>query len=198
MFASVSPSSRFLIIGCLLAAVVCFSQFGYIHAKALLAQWLIAQSWESTLAGESVSPWPWADTLPVARLLINNDEHYVLSGAHGTALAFGPGHVDGSALPGESGDSMIAGHRDTHFTGLRDVEWDDVIRVETPQGSSSFRVTDISIVDTREQSHHHLRTEGQPGLVLVTCYPFDAAPRGPLRLVVRADLETDPALIASK
>ena len=41
---------------------------GYIHAKALLAQHLIAKAWAETLTGSrAVRPWPRAASLPVAR-----------------------------------------------------------------------------------------------------------------------------------
>ena len=178
-----------LFFACVLAAGICFTQSGYIHAKALLAQWLIASSWQSVLAGHPRPPWPWADSRPVARITYQGESQFVLSGAHGTALAFGPGHVDGSVMPGEQGDAMIAGHRDTHFSGLQHVQHGELIEAETPRGHYRFRVNEIRIVDTRVETHYNLRREGIPSLVLVTCYPFDAASRGPLRLVVGAILE---------
>jgi sortase A len=81
-------------------------QFGaaaYIHAKALLAQALLARAWDRTLAGErAVRPWPWADMHPIARLRApaHGRDLIVLDGASGQALAFGPAHIVGTALPG--------------------------------------------------------------------------------------------------
>src|SRR4051812_40905646 len=99
-----------------------FSQGLYIHAKALLAQLLMHRAWQRALAGEPrAKPWPWADTWPVARLTIAGQgvDVFVLAGANGRALAFGPGHVFGTPLPGEPGNSVIGGHRDTHLAFLR-------------------------------------------------------------------------------
>src|SRR3989441_91271 len=86
----------------------------WIQAKAWLAQSLIAHAWARTLSGErQAKPWPWADTWPVARLTVPRlgIERYVLAGADGAAMAFGPGHVSGTPLPGEAGNSVIGGHQ---------------------------------------------------------------------------------------
>ena len=69
-------------------------QAGYIAAKAELAQYLMQRSWQQTLAGaRAVKPWPWADTWPVARLTAADVDLFVLAGADGRALAFGPGQI---------------------------------------------------------------------------------------------------------
>ena len=155
----------------------------YIQLKAELAQHLIAQSW----AGSQHKPWPWADTWPVARLRYQDTDTYVLSGAHGSALAFGPGHVDGTALPGRPGTSVVAGHRDTHFRFLEGVSKDDELMFQTTDGEwHNYRVTEVDIVDTRQAEQLALSKDGRK-LVLVTCYPFDAInPGGPWRFVVTA------------
>ena len=107
----------------LVSSLLClgFWQFGqgaYIPAKAWVAQELMQRAWAKSSDGaERPPPWPWADTWPVARLLAKGGdiELIVLSGGTGRTLAFGPGHLDISALPGQIGNSIIAGHRDTHF-----------------------------------------------------------------------------------
>jgi sortase A len=111
----------------------------------------------------------------------------VLEGASGRNLAFGPAHDPASAMPGEPGNSVIEGHRDTHFAVLRGIKTGDTLRVETlTRRDVDFVVTDIRVVDSR-RARIALGAE-QPRLTLVTCYPFDApVPGGPLRLVVTAD-----------
>ena len=43
-----------------------FTSAGYIHAKAFVAQRLIASSWKEALAtGRAQRPWPWADMRPI-------------------------------------------------------------------------------------------------------------------------------------
>ncbi len=93
-------------------------QGAYIPAKAWLAQELMQRAWLRVSAGEDrAAPWPWADTWPVARLSAKSHDVdlIVLAGGSGRTLAFGPGHLGASALPGEVGNMIIAGHRDTHF-----------------------------------------------------------------------------------
>ena len=54
-----------------------------------------------------------------------------LAGVSGRTLAFGPGHVDGTPLPGDPGNSVLSGHRDTHFAFLRELRSGDILLVST-------------------------------------------------------------------
>ena len=176
--------------GCLLAAsLVCYLQGGWIYAKAWLAQELLAQAWESTLSSrEAQRPWPWADTYPVARLRIPRlaKEVLVLAGSHGRTLAFGPGLVAGSAEPGTLGNTVVGGHRDTHFAFLRHLRLGERIDLETAEGVTvDYRVTELVVVDREMTSV--LNDSGDRRLTLITCYPFDTVvPGGRLRYVVIA------------
>jgi sortase A len=160
---------------------------GWIHAKARLAQFLLERAWQQTIAGgRRVRPWPWADTWPVARLVIpgRDTSLIVLAGSSGRTLAFGPGHTQGSAPPGAAGTAIVSGHRDTHFAVLRDLRLGDELLVERPDGEVvRYRVEDLQIADSRSAK---LRAETSDRvLLLVTCWPFDAlVPGGPLRYVV--------------
>lgn len=180
-----------LALGLLAVGLACLGQAGWIHAKAVLAQVLVDHAFERALQGiPNARPWPWADTHPVARLRIMGTGRalVVLSGASGRNLAFGPAHDAASVLPGESGNSLIAGHRDTHFRGLETMQPGDRIEVERADGRRlEFIVTAREIVDSRRT---RIALDGDtPRLILATCYPFDAVdPGGPLRLVVTAEL----------
>jgi sortase A len=164
-------------------------QGAYIPAKALLAQELMQRAWIRVTAGEDrATPWPWADTWPIARLTVKSRDVdlIVLAGGSGRTLAFGPGHLGASALPGDVGNSVIAGHRDTHFAFLRDLEPGELIGVESFAGVRHlYKVTGADIVDSRTGS---LQLDTNLSvLTLVTCYPFDALETGgPLRYVVTA------------
>jgi sortase A len=170
----------------------------WIPVKAEIAQLLLARAWARTQAGEAqVKPWPWADTWPVAKLTGDRWKRdlYVLADGTGRSLAFGPGHVVGTAMPGEPGLSIIGGHRDTHFSALRDARRGDTVELETIDGRTHrFRIEDTAIVDATDA---RMVLEGEtPRLALVTCYPFDAiVPGGSLRYVVSA-VET-PATAAA-
>ena len=164
-------------------------QGAYIPAKAWLAQELMQSAWLRMTAGsDRAAPWPWADTWPVARLRApaHDVDLIVLSGGSGRTLAFAPGHLGASAVPGAAGNAIIAGHRDTHFAFLRDVTIGERVSLETPDGRAhAYEVIGADIVDSRKAGLA-LDTDGS-FLSLVTCYPFDALDAGgPLRYVVTA------------
>jgi len=173
----------------LIIALGFISDGSYIYAKAQLAQYLIKDAWAQTLSGKKqVRPWSWADTWPVARLKIpgKNIQLFVLSGANGASLPFGPGHVSGTAFPGEPGSSIIAGHRDTHFEFMQKLKPGEKIQIQTRQGDIIwYEITKMDIADSRKQD---LQTSPQSELLtLVTCYPFNSiTPGGPLRYIITA------------
>ena len=166
-------------IGCLLYGT-------YIPAKAWLAQVLLETAWERHLAGAAdTRPWPWADTRPLARLRqprLGIDQ-IVLEGASGRVLAFGPGHVLGSARPGAAGNVVISGHRDTHFRWLAALRDGDDLMLQTNDGHERrYRVSQTAI-------HHEdevalLDPLAGDQLRLLTCFPFDAVAAGTQRRYV--------------
>jgi sortase A len=172
----------------LLVAIFQLGSGGWIHLKAGLAQVLIARAWSAPLSADlnPAKPWPWADTYPVARIQVPGREvdQYVLAGQQGNALAFGPGHVSESALPGQPGTTIIAGHRDTHFDFIRDLQDGDLLSLtDSKQQRYQYQVVGHYVADSDTQSLQ----DNDDDLLLVTCYPFDAiSPGGPLRYVVRA------------
>ena len=112
---------------------------------------------------------------------------YVLAGSQGASLAFGPGHVDGTALPGEPGVSVLGGHRDTHFAVLQSaVPGDRILVQDRSKHWSEYAIVLMQVEDVRQSPYLSLPAD-EHLLVLVTCYPFDAVqPGGPLRFVVYA------------
>lgn len=162
----------------------------WIPAKAELAQFLLRRCWAQTLDGKQhVKPWPWADTWPLARLRMEQHgvDLIVLAGASGRTLAFGPGHLDGTPRPGQGGNIVLSGHRDTHFRFLERVTPGELLSLQSPDGiSRTYRVMARHIV--YENDVYVLDDDGDAVLTLVTCYPFDAVvPGGPLRYVIRAE-----------
>ena len=183
MGALVSPSvlhwARRLLTGLGLAMVL---QSCWVPVKALLAQQLIASAYaRGQTEGTQQAPWPWADTWPVARLVVPRlgIERYVLADASPRTLAFGPGMVD--SVPGTQGGLSVAGHRDTHFAFLGSLQAGDEVRWEDRHGERRFRLERREIADVRR----HWLSAPLPGeLQLSTCWPLtDWQPGGPLRLV---------------
>lgn len=168
----------------------------WIYAKAGLAQHLLQRAWSRTLAGETgVKPWPWADTWPVARLLVPSQhiDQIVLEGAYGRTLAFGPGHVESAEPVDSAGSIILTGHRDTHFRFLQWLKPNEVIELELTTGHRRrYRVEETRIADSRNAWIGS--TQDQAQLMMITCYPFDAVqPGGPLRYVVTARADVDPS-----
>lgn len=161
---------------------------GYLLAKAQLSQWLIADAWALTLKeGGNHKPWSWADTHPVAKLTVPslNESSYILAGASGRNMAFGPAHVYGSGMPGELKSTVMGGHNDTHFSYLAEVKMGDELQMETQEGAFSYRVVDLRVVDS---SKNKVNLLSQDQLILTTCYPFDALiTGGSMRFQVTAD-----------
>src|SRR5436190_22958069 len=146
----------FLAAALALAGAALFGNGAYLYAKARVAQLLLARAWSRTLAGRrDVKPWRWADTWPVARIEFPRQRQgaIVLAGASGRTMAFGPGHVDGTAMPGQNGNCAISAHRDTPFALLRDVHPGDPIIVERRDGHRVvFVAGPARVVDRRDVS----------------------------------------------
>ncbi len=162
----------------------------WIHVKAMAAQWLLQNAWHETLKSQQpAKPWPWADTWPVGRLIVPRlgINQIILADASGRSLAFGPGRLGNGIFPDDKNESLLlSGHRDTHFSFLRDVQPGEIINLQTVQGDwLRYVVEETAVLDSR--TDQLLRYQKEASLLLITCYPFDALlPGGPFRYVVTA------------
>jgi sortase A len=162
----------------------------WIHVKAVAAQWLLQNAWHETLKSQqAVKPWPWADTWPVGRLIVPRlgINQIILADASGRSLAFGPGKVGNRKFSDAKNESLIvSGHRDTHFSFLRDVQRGDAMTLQTVQGDwLKYVVEETAVLDS--QTDQLFRYQKEASLLLITCHPFDALlPGGPFRYVVKA------------
>jgi sortase A len=111
----------------------------------------------------------------------------ILNGVDDRSLHRGIGHIPGTALPGESGNAGIAGHRDTFFRGLAGIHRNDEITVQTLDRRYRYVVESVRVVEPG--AVEVLADAGHPALTLVTCYPFNALGPAPRRLVVQASLQ---------
>jgi sortase A len=112
----------------------------------------------------------------------------VLQGDSDPILRLAVGHLADTALPGESGNVVLAGHRDTFFRPLERLRAGDVIALNTRAGAFTYLVESTFVVPPTDLQV--LRPTGQPTLTLITCYPFAYIGSAPNRFVVRAR-ETD-------
>jgi sortase A len=94
------------------------------------------------------------------------------------------GHLAGTALPGESGNVVLAGHRDTFFRPLKGVVSGDTVTLKTRGHDYEYVVESTAVV--RPTHVEVLEATGGRTLTLITCYPFSYLGRAPDRFIVRA------------
>jgi len=115
----------------------------------------------------------------------------VVAGVQPDDLKKGPGHYPGTPMPGQFGNSAIAGHRTTYgqpFYRLDEVEIGAEIVLTTVQGRFVYRATGSEVV---EPGAGHVVATEDPNvatLTLTTCTPRYTARQ---RLVLYADLDLD-------
>jgi len=101
----------------------------------------------------------------------------VMEGDGDNVLRLGAGHIPGTNL-------AIAGHRDTFFRPLKNIQPFDIIRFSTRDGSEEYLVTDTKIVGPKDT---WVLDEASSGtLTLITCYPFHYIGPAPKRFIVEA------------
>jgi len=130
----------------------------------------------------------WAKGESIAKLSIPRLDTtlYVLEGTDDRDLKRGPGHLEGTVMPGAAGNCVIAGHRDTHFRFLKGIAKGDEIVVESREGKYKYRVSGTSVVSP--DNTDSLQPTSKGVLNLVTCFPFDYVGAAPRRFIVHADL----------
>jgi sortase A len=117
----------------------------------------------------------------------------IVEGTEENQLQQGPGHYQGTPLPGQAGNAAIAGHRTTYgapFYNLNELQAGDPIMVQTAQGSFTYHVVMSHVVLPSNTAV--LDASTGPELTLTTCNPRYSAAQ---RLVVLATL-TASALTA--
>jgi sortase A len=120
-------------------------------------------------------------------------EVVIFEGVTPDTLKKGPGHIPGTALPGQPGNAVISGHRTTYgrpFFDLDQLVPGDRIEIETAIGTHAYELreewflvapTDVWVVDPKDGGW----------LTLTTCNPKFSARQ---RLIVTAELVEGPNL----
>ncbi|WP_064791493.1 class GN sortase [Shewanella woodyi] len=191
---------RAIILMLLALAGIFLGQGVYMQAKAHFAQYLIEQAWKRTLVDQQPhKPWSWADTYPVAQMtfideqgdkegLLTGDSMYVLEGASGRNLAFGPAQLQDGRESWRGESRIIAGHNDTHFSILEGVKQGKQIKLQESDGTEViYQVVGTQVV--HESDTQVLNSDSDKRLTLITCYPFHSLTTGgPLRFIVYAEV----------
>lgn len=122
---------------------------------------------------------------PVARLLIPrlDLDEIVLEGVDPDVLNAGPGHLPGSAFPGEAGNAVISAHRDRHFARLGQIQVGDTLFTESGTHRNGWVVISKRVVDADAPALFH---SDAAILTLTTCWPIRYLGSAPERLLVTA------------
>jgi sortase A len=115
-----------------------------------------------------------------------NLDSFIVEGTSHKALLLGPGHLKGSAEPGQPGNVVISAHRDTFFRHVFELEKGDQVKVERGGKTALYEVTGKKIVDPDDVEV--LRQTKDPQLTLITCYPTYYIGPAPRRAIVIAKL----------
>jgi sortase A len=108
----------------------------------------------------------------------------IVEGSDAKSLRRAVGHIPGTPLPGEAGNVVLTGHRDTFFRPLRNIQQDDEVTLTTLTATYRYRVDSTQVVGV-EDTEVLNDSEGST-LTLVTCYPFYFVGPAPNRFIVRA------------
>lgn len=100
----------------------------------------------------------------------------------------------GVGLPGESKTILLAGHNNTFFNGLQQVEIGDIVTIETHYGTYTYEVTDMQVKDYQDTTAYDFSRTDE-NLIMYTCYPFDALGFTPDRYFVYAKYVSGPVLV---
>lgn len=130
--------------------------------------------------------------IDIPRLLLSV---VVVEGVDKSSLRRAVGHIPGTALPGETGNVGLAGHRDTFFRPLMHLRIKDEVQLSTLSGNFTYEVESIRIVEPENVGA--LAPSAENVLTLVTCYPFYFVGPAPKRWIVRARQVSSPVSPAS-
>ena len=108
----------------------------------------------------------------------------VLQGESSKVLRRAVGHLLGTPLPGETGNVALAGHRDSYFRPLRNIQPGDAITIKTPDAEFEYQVESTEVVLPSDVQV--LQPDRENTLTLITCYPFYYVGPAPKRFIVHA------------
>lgn len=109
----------------------------------------------------------------------------IVEGTDPDDLEKGVGHYKGAYFPGDQGQIVLSGHRDTVFRKLGELKIGDLLKMEMPYGSYSYEIIDTKIVKSDDTSIITLQHEKEE-LILTTCYPFSYVGNAPKRYIIYA------------
>lgn len=168
-------------VGALLLLYVSFQYWQmYAAQKKLALAWQQQDARPANIVGSD------GDTLVRFTIAKIDLDAVIVEGTSRKSLKLGPAHMEDSAVPGSSGNSVIVAHRDTFFRHLDELQEGDGIYLRRQGEVYRFEVTERRVVEPADLSA--LRQSPSAQLTLITCYPTHYVGPAPKRLVVVARL----------
>lgn len=96
-----------------------------------------------------------------------------------------------AGIPGDQRTILLAGHNNTFFNGLQDVQEGALVYISTHYGEYVYRVTEMKIADYQDTTTYDFSRTDE-NLIMYTCYPFDALGFTPQRYFVYAEYVSGP------
>jgi len=113
-------------------------------------------------------------------------EYPIFNGTTDLILNRGLGRIIGTSRMNQAGNLGIAGHRDSFFRSLKDIEVGDSMELKTLSSNNRYKVTSITITTPDDVSV--LAPTDESTITLVTCYPFYFVGHAPKRYIVKATI----------
>ncbi|HXT48211.1 MAG TPA: sortase, partial [Gemmatimonadaceae bacterium] len=155
---------RALGLALIVLGVLVLSGVGYRYARGAYdrdqarAAWAALEAHNAVASASSLasahSHTTYAAGALVGRLLIPavQLDEVIAEGVGDDQLDAGPGHLPGTASPGEPGNAVISAHRDRHFHSLGRVVLGDTVITETRTSRTTWVIVSRSIVGRYEPS----------------------------------------------
>lgn len=109
------------------------------------------------------------DTLLIFKLKADH-KTAVFTGVTEENLKYGSARLEASAFPGQVGNCIIFGHRDSSFKAMKYLSKGDTIEVLTLNGLTTYTVDTVTIAAPTDEIIY--QDSDKKMLTLVTCYPF--------------------------
>lgn len=189
-----------VILGALLLAYVSWSYGSmYVEQRRLAREWERQQQAAATTQpnqdGEAVKV-SYDDGLTKLSAAKINLESVVVEGTSHRDLLVGPGHLKDTPAPGETGNAVISGHRDTFFRHIGDLVMGDEIVVQRGGKTFRYKVTGKKVVEPTDMSV--IKPTKDAEMTLITCYPTYYIGPAPKRLVVFSKLVDEDQQAAAR
>ncbi|WP_160722069.1 class D sortase [Bacillus sp. USDA818B3_A] len=155
------------------------------QAKVLISQKQPAAADKKKINKET--PPSTGDTIGILGIPKLKAELAIVEGTDPDDLQKGVGHYKGSYFPGDNGQIVLSGHRDTVFRHLGELKIGNQLKMQMPNGDFTYQITKTKIVKSNDRSIITLQNQ-QEELILTTCYPFHYVGNAPKRYIIYAKL----------